>query len=65
MVLYLYDVPYVLCALAGPNMYRYLTELLCVLDGSLSRLQRKMVEGSAMDTGERGANKVDTAPYRY
>ncbi len=33
---------------------------MCVSDGSLSRLQRKMVEGSAMDTGERGANKVDS-----
>ena len=28
------------------------------IDSSLAKLQRKLTEGSAMETGERGANKV-------
>ena len=32
--------------------------LKCFLDASLNRLQKKLTEGSSLETGERGANKV-------
>jgi hypothetical protein len=32
----------------------------CV-DANLMRIQRKLVEGTAMDTGDRGANKVSSS----
>ena len=34
------------------------------LDASLFRLQKKLTEGSTMETGERGANKVRTIKPR-